>query len=214
MRHRWLEHLLSLGIGLVALGMSVGLVIVLVGLFTGEAAQTTLPLAFDGAARHVVTLRESGAAVGQIASDHGTLTVKAGGAVYQLGQLLDVLLSGGLLLVILYRCRRLVVAIAGGRPFAAGNVRSLRWVGWTLIALNVWMWLRMLVLPLLLIPHLMLAGGWQLGPALSRGSPGEHLARIDAQLSIVPLLVGVVVLVLAEAFRAGRLLSEENEAFV
>ena len=214
MRHRWLEHLLSLGIGLVALGMSIGLVIVLVGLFTGEAAQTTLPLAFDGAARHAVTLRESGAVVGQVASDHGTLTVKAGDTLYRLGQLLDVLLSGGLLLAILYRLRRLVAAIASGRPFERDTVRSLRLVGWMLIALNIWAWLRMLVLPLMLIPHLALSGGWRLAPALSRGSLGEHLVRIDAHLSIVPLLVGVVVLVLAEAFRAGRLLREENEAFV
>ena len=58
------------------------------------------------------------------------------------------------------------------------------------------------------------SGGWRLAPALSHGAPGEHLARIDAHLSFLPLLVGIVVLVLAEAFRAGQALREENEAIV
>lgn len=214
MKHRWLERLLNMGIGLVILGMGVGFTSFFASLYEAGAAQTTLPLAFDGAARHVVALRESGAVVGQIASDHGTLTVKAGGGLYQLGQLLDVLLSGGLLLAILFRLRRLVAAIADGRPFEPDTVRSLRLIGWTLIALNIWAWLRMLVLPLMLIPHLALSSGWRLAPALSRGSPGEHLARIDAHLSMVPLLVGAIVLVLAEAFRHGQRLREDNEAIV
>ena len=100
MKTRLLEHLLSLGIGLVALGMGVGLVFVLVAMFGGVAAQTTLPLALDGAARHAVTLRETGAIVGAVTADHGTLAVKAGGVVYRFGQLLDVLLGGGLLLLL------------------------------------------------------------------------------------------------------------------
>ena len=108
--------------------------------------------ALDGAARHAVTLRETGAIVGAVTADHGTLAVKAGGVVYRFGQLLDVLLGGGLLLLILYRLRGLIAAIAGGKPFDGGNVRSLRIIGWALISLNIWAWLRVLLLPLLLLP--------------------------------------------------------------
>ena len=214
MKTRLLEHLLSLGIGLVALGMGVGLVFVLVAMFGGVAAQTTLPLALDGAARHAVTLRETGAIVGAVTADHGTLAVKAGGVVYRFGQLLDVLLGGGLLLLILYRLRGLIAAIAGGKPFDGGNVRSLRIIGWALISLNIWAWLRVLLLPLLLLPELTLGTGWRLASAVSRGGAGEHVVRIDADLSILLALVGVVALALAEAFRAGQTLRKDNEAIV
>lgn len=213
MKHRALEHLLSLGIGLVAIGMAAGLGFFLIAAFNGDAVQTTLPLAIDGAARHAVTMRDTGAAVGAVAGDHGTMQVTAGGALYRFGQLLDIVLSGGLLIVILYRLRRVVAAIAGGHPFEHGTVAALRMIGWALIALNLWNWVRILVLPLLLLPHLSVEG-WRLAPAIARGAPGEHLMRIDAHVSIVPLLVGLVVLVLAEAFRAGQALREDNEAIV
>ncbi|HVI97664.1 MAG TPA: DUF2975 domain-containing protein [Sphingomonas sp.] len=214
MKKRWLEHLLSLGIGLVALGVGVGAAFFLVALVNGEPMQTTLPLAFAGAAAHPVTLADSGQAVGTMIADHGSLTVRAGGALYLLGQGLDIAITGALMLVILYRLRRLVAAIGDGRPFAADNIRSLRITGWSLIALNLWMWLRMLVLPLMLIPELRLGGGWTLLPAIARAAPGVQAARIDAHLPVWLLVVGAIVLVLAEAFRQGGALRDENEAFV
>jgi len=214
MSNRVLGHLLSLGIGLVALGMAVGLVLFAVGLVSGEPLQTTLPLALDGAAPHTVTVRETGQAAGTLVADHGTLSVRAGGPVYLLGQGFDIALGGGLLLLILYRLRRLVAAIGGGRPFEADTVRSLRLIGWSLIVLDLWAWVRMLVLPLLIVPHLSIEGAWQLLPAVARPTPGMPAARIDAHLPVWQLIAGAIVLVLAEAFRHGQRLREDNEAIV
>ncbi|HEU4960476.1 MAG TPA: DUF2975 domain-containing protein [Sphingomonas sp.] len=214
MGNRTLEHLLSLGIGLVALGMAVGLVLFAAGLVSGEPLQTTLPLALDGAAHHAVTLRDTGQAAGTLVADHGTLTIRAGGPLYLLGQGLDIALGGGLLLLILYRLRRLVAAIGAGRPFEPDTVRSLRLVGWSLIGLGLWAWIRMLALPLLIIPQLEAGGGWQILPAIARAAPGMLAARVDAHLSVWQLIVGAIVLVLAEAFRHGQRLREDNEAIV
>jgi hypothetical protein len=214
MGNRALEHLLSLGIGLVALGMAVGLALFAAGLIGGEPLQTTLPLALDGAARHAVTVRDTGQAAGTLMADHGTLSVKAGGPLYLLGQGLDIALGGGLLLLILYRLRRLVAAIGAGRPFEPDTVRSLRLVGWSLIGLGLWAWIRMLALPLLIVPQLEVGGGWQILPAIARAAPGMLAARVDAHLPVWQLVVGAIVLVLAEAFRHGQRLREDNEAIV
>lgn len=214
MGNRALEHLLSLGIGLVALGTAVGLALFAAGLVSGEPLQTTLPLALDGAARHAVTLRDTGQAAGTLMADHGTLSVRAGGPLYLLGQGLDILLGGGLLLLILYRLRRLVAAVGAGRPFEPDTVRSLRLVGWSLVVLGLWAWIRMLALPLLIVPHLEVGGGWQILPAVSRAAPGMLAARVDAHLPVWQLVVGAIVLVLAEAFRHGQRLREDNEAIV
>lgn len=214
MSKRVLEHLLSLGIGLVALGTGVGLVLFAAGLVWGEPLQTTLPLALDGATHHVVSVRGTGQVAGSLVADHGTLTVRTGGLVYLLGQGLDIALGGGLLLLILYRLRRLVAAIGGGRPFEPDTVRSLRLIGWSLILLDLWAWIRMLVLPLMIVPHLAVESGWQLLPAISRAAPGMVAARVDAHLPVWQLIAGAIVLVLAEAFRHGQRLREDNEAIV
>jgi len=214
MSNRVLGHLLGLGIGLVALGMAVGLVLFAAGLVSGEPLQTTLPLALDGAAQHAVTVRETGQAAGTLVADHGTLSVRTGGPAYLLGQGFDIALGGGLLLLILHRLRRLVAAIGGGRPFEADTVRSLRLIGWSLIVLDLWAWFRMLVLPLLIVPQLAVGGGWQLLPAISHAAPGALAARVDAHLPVWQLIVGAIVLVLAEAFRHGQRLREDNEAIV
>lgn len=214
MRHRALDYLLGAGMVLVAFGTAIGLVFFLIALFGGGPLPTTLPLAFDGVAHQPVTLHGTGAAAGSLVRDHGTLTVRAGGAAYLIGQGLDIVLVGGLLLVILYRLRQVVRAVAGGEPFRHDTIRSLRIIGWCLIVLNLWAWVRLLVLPLMLLPALGSAAGWRLMPAISRGLPGEAVARVDAHLPIVPLLVGLLVLVLAEAFRAGQALREDNEAIV
>jgi hypothetical protein len=214
MSNRVLEHLLSLGIGLVALATTVGLVLFATGVISGEPLLTTLPLALDGVAQHVVVLRDTGEMAGTLMADHGTLSVRAGGPVYLLGQGLDIAIGGGLLLLILYRLRRLVAAIGTGRPFEPDTVRSLRLIGWSLIVLDVWTWLRALVLPLMIVPHLEVEDGWQLLPAISHATPGMLAARIDAQLPVWHLLVGAIVLVLAQAFRHGQRLREDNEAIV
>jgi len=213
MNNRILAHLLSFGIVLVALGMTIGLALFAGGLLSAEPLQTTLPLSLDGAAHHAVTLRETGQAAGMLVVDRGTLTVKAGGPLYLLAQGLDIALGGGLLLLILYRLRRLVVAVGAGQPFEPDAVRSLRLVGWSLIGLCLWAWFRLLVLPLMIVPHLEV-DGWQILPAISRAAPGVLAARVDAQLPLWQLVVGAIVLVVAEAFRHGQRLREDNEAIV
>jgi hypothetical protein len=94
-------------------------------------------------------------------------------------------------------------------------VRRLRLVGWSMIGLNSWMWLRMLVLPSVLLSSLKpLAGGYHILPAVSEGVAGARNARVDTTLGFGLLAAGMLILVLAETFRAGTALREDSEAIV
>jgi hypothetical protein len=58
------------------------------------------------------------------------------------------------------------------------------------------------------------AGPYRILPSISQGVAGARSARVDASLGFGLLAAGLLVLILAEAFRAGSALREDNEAIV
>jgi Protein of unknown function (DUF2975) len=203
------------GIAFVAFGTSLGLAAIVQSASAGQAAQTTLPLQIEPAPAEPVFDRTSAKPVGRFIVDHGTLNVRAGGSAYAGLQAIDVLLTGALWLLILVGILRLARQFSDGQPFEMIAVRRLRLVGWSMIGLNSWMWLRMLVLPPVLLSSLKpLAGGYHILPAVSEGVAGARNARVDTTLGFGLLAAGMLILVLAETFRAGTALREDSEAIV
>lgn len=213
MSMRFLDRLLLLVAALVGFGTAAGLAVFLVSLISGEPVQTTLAMQWSGVEVHEIVARHGGALVGSLTIDHATLNVRAGGAFYRLAQLADILLVGGLWLYIILAVRRLVTRIPAGSPFSNQSVRQLRRIGFSLIVLNVWAWIRMIILPLALLPDLQMRDGVALRPAIAPAAAGPS-AQVDASLSVTLLICGLIVLALAEAFRIGRDLRAETEAFV
>lgn len=203
------------GIILVAFGTIVGLGAVAQSAANGSAAQTSLPLRVEPATSETVFARADSAPVGRIIVDRATLDVRAGGPSYGALQALDILIVGGLWLAILVATLRVARQISDGRPFEARTVRRLRLVGWSMIAVNVWMWLRMLAMPPVLLASLNpSAGGYRLLPSIADGIAGVRDARIDSSFGFGLLAGGLLVLVLAETFRQGIALREDSEAIV
>jgi hypothetical protein len=84
-----------------------------------------------------------------------------------------------------------------------------------MIALNGWMWGRMLLLPPLLLSAINPAAGpYHILPSIAQGIAGVRNARVDASLGLGLLVAGLLILILSEAFRIGTALREENEAIV
>lgn len=210
---RILDRLLLFIAALVVLGMAMGLAFFLVSLGSGEPLQTTLAMRWSEPPLHEVLLRGSGVAVGTLTLDHATLNVRAGGALYRIGQAADIGLVGILWLFVVLSARRLVDRIAKGTPFSPQSVKWLRAIGWSLIALNIWSWIRLILLPLALLPGLVVRDGSGLYSAVASGIAGPA-AQVDASLSFALLICGLLVIALAEAFRIGGDLRAENEAFV
>jgi len=150
---------LWIAVAFVAAGTLAGLAAVGHGAFTGKAAETSLPLRIEGAQASRVVDRQSGAPVGELTLDRATLNVRSGGLGYAGVQALDIALTGGLWLMILIATIRLVAQFARAEHFNTKAVHRLRLIGWSMIALNGWMWARMLALPPLLLSTINTAAG-------------------------------------------------------
>jgi hypothetical protein len=215
MTGRILRILLWAALVLVIAGTTLGLPAVARGAFTGHAAQTTLPLRIEPASTNAVLDRTSGAQVGELVFEHATLKVRAGGIGYAALQALDIALTGALSLLILLLTLRLVGQLTSGRPFDRLAVRRLRSIGCSLIALNLWMWVRMLALPPVLLAAINpTTGGYRILPTIAKGIGGARNARVDSNLSLGLLAAGLLIMVLSEAFRVGAALREDSEAIV
>ena len=212
---RLLRALLWTAMILVGGGMLIGLGSVLQGASAGGAAQTTLPLRIDPAHSSDVLGRASGDRVGQLILDRGTLQVRAGGTGYAALQAVDILLTGALWLLILLLMLRLVRQFSAGTPFDGRAVRRLRMIGFSMIALNCWMWLRMIALPPVLLASLNpISGDYRILPTVAQGIGGLRNARVDTSFGIGLLAAGLLILVLSEAFRIGANLREDSESIV
>ena len=210
-----LRWTLDIGIFLVALGTLVGMGMLVVAAVQAEPVQTTLAMALDPSTAHHVVLRGGGAPAGTLAIDHATLTIRAGSLGYGLARGVDILASGGLLILALVSLRRLTVRIAAGSPFHDGNVPCLRTAGVALIVLSLWTWVSAIMMPFALLPEIEVSDGrFALLPAISSRVVGATAARVDVHLDIAWLMGGLFLLLLAEAFRTGCNLRLDSEAIL
>jgi len=192
----------------------IGLAAVIGAAASGGAATTTLPLRIDPAPSTNVQ-SVLGASVGTLSLDRGTLNVRSGGPTYAALQSLDMLLACGLWISVFLMLLRLIEQIASGQPFNDVAVRRLRFIGWMLIALNVWYWLRAIALPPLLLSQLhTTAGEFRLLPIISESASGLRSARVDGQFGFGLFVGGALALLLAEAFRLGAAMREDNESIL
>jgi hypothetical protein len=200
--------IVTIGAGLI------GLVAVIGNAAGGSAAATTLPLRIDPAASTVIK-DASGASVGTLLLDRATLSVRGGGLGYSALQSLDIVLTCGLWISLFMLTLRLIDQIGGGQPFNAIAVRRLRLIGWMLIGLNLWYWLREIALPPILLSAIdTTAGDFRILPAISESVTGFRNARVDGQFGFGLFAGGALVLLLSEAFRLGATLREENESIL
>lgn len=144
--------------------------------------------------------------------DQGVLTVEQVGYGWSWGlRALDFLLSGSLLLSGLWLLRRFVGEVSLGSPFTAGSAHRLRWIGIILVAFPLWQALRDSLWHRLLLHELPSLGVALASPFQTLPSHGFQLQySIDWGFAVT----GVLLLVVAEAFRVGVALREENEEIV
>jgi Protein of unknown function (DUF2975) len=115
-----------------------------------------------------------------------------------LGLLAISMLRTLLWLPVLYQLRKLLGALAVGRPFVRENAERLRRLGWTLI------------LVVLSLTVLRLGEGLYMYLAWQVRRPDVELWPLTLDLPLPGLFVGAVLLVVAEAFRRGAQLEEDQ----
>jgi hypothetical protein len=207
--------LLNIAIVALLLAGSIGAVSVLLAGAQNGLGQTTLSLRSDKALTVPLVSRPAGTKVGEISYDHATMNVSVASQGYRAFQVLDIAITVGGWLLVLLALRGLVTDIGAEASFTARNAQRLRLMGCALIGLNLWSVARMLVAQPVLLGGLAIEDpGRRLLSSISRGVPGVENLRIEAAYSPALLVVGLVLLILAQAFRRGQALREENEEFL
>jgi hypothetical protein len=126
-----------------------------------------------------------------------TVVLKPSGLFEHLLVRLQVLPLAILALVVLVLMRRIVRSVAAGDPFVEENVRRLRIIGW-LVALS---------------PLLLVIAQVARSELVSRSAAGD-LALSHITIAFVPILIGGLLLVLAQVFAEGLRLREDTEGLI
>ncbi len=210
MSARLLRALVNLLLGL-ALGFLVVAAAILVGApLLGEPLLSQWPVLApqpDPAWQVSVAGIEAAVTLGQ-----GVLSVEHSGYGWHWAlRVVDFAISGALLMVGLWLLRRFTGEVGDGLPFSSGSAKRLRWVGLILVAFPLWQALRDLLW------HTMLKGELsQQGLALVSPFQSQTSNAFQLQLSVDWgfAVTGLLLLVVAEAFRVGVALREENEEII
>lgn len=176
---------------------------------------TTLSLRSDRAKVVPLVSAPARKTIGEIRYDRATMNVSIASQGYRAFQVLDIAVTVGGWLLVLWLLRRLVSDIGAGQPFTARNADALRAIGFALIGLNLWSIARFLIAEPVLLGSVAIADpGRHLLGSISQSVEGVENLRIEASYSPALLVVGLVMLILAGAFRSGQALREDNEGFL
>jgi hypothetical protein len=212
---RLTKLLLNLAIVVLLLAGSIGAISVLLAGSSNSLGQTTLNLKSDKPQVAPLISRPGGSKVGEIRYDRATMNVSLASPGYRAFQVLDIAVTVGGWLLVLLALRQLVSEIGFGAPFTASNAQRLRTMGLVLIALNLWSVARLLIAEPVLLGSVAVGDpSRQLLASISGGMAGAENLRIEAGYSPALLVAGLVMLVLADAFRRAQALREENEGFL
>ncbi len=207
---RLLRGLVNLIFGVASVLLVIAIGILLVAPLSGEPLLSQWPVT---ALQSESTWEASTSAVEIFLSlNQGVLTVEHFGYGWPwVLRVADLMLSGSMLLGGLWLLRRFVGEVSQDSPFTTGSARRLRWIGLILVLFPLWQVLRDFLWHFRLSHELSSLSGALVSPLQTLSSGGfEFQYSVDWGFAAT----GVLLLVVAEAFRVGVALREENEEIV
>ena len=121
------------------------------------------------------------------------------------GAILSALLTGGLLLWTLHQLRMLVRTVGRGAPFDPDNPARIRRIGWIVLAYGPLSGLLGFVESVALLTDV--------SAAVKRAFPDASVG-VSLNLNLATVIIGLIILAIAEAFQAGVRLQQEQDLTV
>ena len=214
MNARQLHWVLTVLWGGACLSLAAAGIILLAAPLLGEPLVTQWPLTAEASQVDVPLRIDAPVSLAVLEFTRGTLTVEhTGYGVSWLLRLSDFIVSGSMILGGLWLLRAFTREVRDGIPFSPGSARRLRWIGVLLLAFPIWQIIRDLLWHLVVLSqvtpvdvdtHLVLP--WS--------QAGAHDLRLVLEPDIGFAVTGVLMLVVAEAFRIGMILREDSEEII
>ena len=130
-------------------------------------------------------------------------------------KLLDAMVSIGIVVAVLALLRQIFDTLALNHPFIPENARKLRTIAILVLVIAPYNLLKSLVYYLYITRNVAVQGGeflyWS---EWFRSGSGEGKILIVPQVDFLPVLVGLVLLVIAELFRIGAELQQDKESII
>lgn len=143
--------------------------------------------------------------------DRGDLTLAAPSLSATLLRVFDVGLTGGFWVALIWMLRRFSRHVSQGRPFTSGATRKLSWMGVLLLVYPVWELIRSALWQAIVIRQP--SDGAVLVHSFAQDAPAGAL-RLLPDFSPGLVLAGLVLLVVAEAFRIGVEVQRDSDEIV
>ena len=196
----FLTALISVGFYTVAVALVLMLGLASVPLFTDLSntsnTEMSIPVSFsveNGVLR--LPAPAPGVANADIRDAHGTLRFPPPSGTFLTTTALLAALGLAVVLWVLVQLRAVFRTLRDGRPFVAANAMRIRWIGYAVILGEV-------------VHSLVLLGG----NAYAKTHFAADALRFDAwpRIDVFPIIHGLIILVIAEVFRAGARLDEDQ----
>ncbi|GGX42833.1 DUF2975 domain-containing protein [Saccharospirillum salsuginis] len=214
MNARRLHWILTVVWGGAGLLLAVAGIILLAAPMLGEPLVTQWPLVAEVSRFDVPMRIEAPVSDAVLAFTRGTLTVEhTGYGLSWLLRLSDVIVSGGLILSGLWLLRAFTREVRDGMPFSPGSARRLRWIGVLLLAFPIWQVIRDLLWHRVVLSQVTPIDG-ETHLVLPWNQAGMYDLRLVLDPDLGFAVTGVLMLVVAEAFRIGMVLREDSEEII
>jgi hypothetical protein len=193
----FLAALISVGFYTVALGLALMLGLASVSFFTDLSnTEMSIPVSFS-VETEALPLAASAPTIGNadIRDAHGTLRFPTPNRIALTITALLAALALAIGLWVLVQLRAVFGTLRDGHPFVAANAMRIRWIGYAVI---LWELVQSLVV--------------FVGNAYAKAHFAADVLRFDAwpSLDVFAIIHGLIILVIAEVFRAGARLDEDQ----
>lgn len=206
MTARILDWLLTAVLMLAVAASVIALAFVIIAPFAGQPLDAGYSVRLEAAP---AVQSDAGGAHADIRQ--GSLIVTGAGLVADLFRAADVLVTGALWIAAIWMLRRVCRQVATRRPFAPATAQGLILAGILILLVPAWQAVRALVWQVILLPHA--PSDTILIHTFARVPEGGALRMmpdIDAGL----LVAGLVLLVVAQAFRVGAEVQRDSDEIV
>ena len=207
----FLTVLLNIAWGVVALGLALTALLLVVSPFVegpmevdaslmAVGSNMTIPVSFSVDARtHRVTAPSLGIEDAEIRDVRGSLRFPARWGAFLVGNAILVILMFGLVLWVLGQLRAVFRTLRDGQPFVPANATRIRWIAYGVIAGELARSVLVFFENYYAMTHFAADG-----------------LRFDVRpdLNVFAIICGLIILVIAEVFRAGTRLDEEQSLTV
>jgi len=207
---RYMRWLLTAALVLTAAQFVAAAVFVVGAPLVDQPLTTGLNVVSDHGREVVIAM--TGEGTGKAVVHRGELVLELNDWRAAVLKLAGVGVTGVLAITVLLMLRRFVGEVRDGRPFTPRGAARIRTVGLLVLALPVWQVIHAALWQGLLLS--LMADGGAVVSTFATAQAGHENLRLMPEINLGLVFVGLILMVIGEAFRAGVMLQRDSDEIV